>query len=953
MRRYEDLNKISENRLEQRSYYIPENGQIMLNGVWDFKFYSRDYEEDLIEKEWDKIDVPSCWQLKGYENPNYANVAYPHLYDPPFVPSENPMGVYSREFEIKDTSRNTYIVFEGVSSCLELYINERFVGYSQGSHLQAEFDITDFVKEGKNNITAKVFKWCSGSYIEDQDFFRFNGIFRDVYLLSRPKGHIKDIDITTEDNNINIIFDGQAEITLLDADKNVLSKVETKGEAAFTVSNPVKWNPEKPYLYELIFKYEDEVISQKIGFVTYEIGKDYEFLVNGTEVKLKGVNHHDTHPENGWCMTDEEIRKDLMLMKELNINSVRTSHYPPSPKFLDLCDELGLLVMLETDLEQHGAFLRNVGDTLGYDFIQDPQGWLCERPEWKASFVERMERAYQRDKNHTCIFSWSTGNESGHGDNHLAMIEYIRANDKKRLIHCEDATRASELSEYYGKDVTYFADRVDIFSRMYEDIEGIKKKAENPDFKMPYFLCEYSHAMGNGPGDVVDYWNLIYKHKKLIGGCIWEWADHTVLVDSVPKYGGDFEGEKTHDLNFCADGMVFYDRSFKAGTLEIKYAYQNMDAELKGDELFVLNRFSWTNLSECEFKYEITVDGKCIEEKNLILDIEPKESKTIKLNIPNECRLGAFVNCFLYDKNGLCVAQKQLEIPAAKIKKSRCTKLSASIENKHYIVFSGENFKYTFSKDLGTFISLIKNGEEQIKEPIRITAMRAPVDNERNLKAKWYWTNVWEGENLNRQFDKVYDCSFKDGTLNVSGSLAGVSRTPYFRYNLKWTVFADGEMKAELSGKVKEKSMYLPRLGFEFKVPYDKAKFKYFGMGPFENYCDMHHGSMVSWFESDADSEYVNYIMPQEHGNHIKTKVLEINGGLCFEAEDEMEINVSRYSAKTLMDAMHQDELKKDESVTVRVDYKNSGMGSASCGPELLEEYRLSEKDISFSFYIK
>ena len=398
--------------------------------------------------------------------------------------------------------------------------------------------------------------------------------------------------------------------------------------------------------------------------------------------------------------------------------------------------------MLETDLEQHGAFLRNVGDTLGYDFIQDPQGWLCERPEWKASFVERMERAYQRDKNHTCIFSWSTGNESGHGDNHLAMIEYIRANDKKRLIHCEDATRASELSEYYGKDVTYFADRVDIFSRMYEDIEGIKKKAENPDFKMPYFLCEYSHAMGNGPGDVVDYWNLIYKHKKLIGGCIWEWADHTVLVDSVPKYGGDFEGEKTHDLNFCADGMVFYDRSFKAGTLEIKYAYQNMGAELKGDELFVLNRFSWTNLSECEFKYEITVDGKCIEEKTLILDIEPKESKAIKLNIPNECRLGAFVNCFLYDKNGLCIAQKQLEIPAAKIKKSRCTKLSESIENKHYIVFSGENFKYTFSKDLGTFISLIKNGEEQIKEPLRITAMRAPVDNERNLKAKWYWTNV-------------------------------------------------------------------------------------------------------------------------------------------------------------------------------------------------------------------
>ncbi len=953
MRKYEDLNRISENRLKQRAYYIPENGAVMLNGIWDFKFYNRDFEENLAEKEWEKIEVPSCWQLKGYENPNYTNVAYPFPYDPPFVPTENPMGVYSREFEICDVSRNTYIVFEGVSSCLELFINDKYVGYSQGGHLQAEFDITDYVREGTNTVVAKVRKWCSGSYLEDQDFFRFNGIFRDVYLLSRPKGHIKDIHITTEDNNINILFEGQAEITLLDAHKNVLNQVEAKEKASFLVENPAVWNTEKPYLYELIFKYKDEIISQKIGFVTYEIGKEHEFLVNGTEVKLKGVNHHDTHGENGWCMTDEEIKKDLLLMKELNINTIRTSHYPPTPKFLNMCDELGFFVMLETDLEQHGAYLRNTGDNPGYDFIQDPSGWLCQSPQWSEAFVERMERAYNRDKNHTCIFSWSTGNESGHGDNHLAMIEYIKAHDKKRLIHCEDATRASELSDYYGKDVSYFKDRVDIFSKMYEDIESMKQKAENPDFKMPYFLCEYSHAMGNGPGDVVDYWNLIYKHKKLIGGCIWEWADHTVLEDKVPKYGGDFEGELTHDLNFCADGMVFYDRSIKAGTLEVKYAYQNMDAYLSGDKLVVLNRFNWTNLSEYEFRYEIKVDGECVKAEKLIVDIEPKESKEIKINLPKECMLGAFVNCFLYDKNGVCVANKQLEIPAVCLKKNRCESLAESTEDEHLIIFSGENFKYTFSKDLGTFISLIKNGEEQIKAPCRITSMRAIVDNERNLKQKWYWTNVWEGENLNRQFDKVYNCAFEDGTVNVSASLSGVSRVPYFRYDLKWTVFADGTIRGELCGKVKEKCMYLPRLGFEFKVPSEKAEFKYFGMGPYENYCDMHHGSMIDWYESDADSEYVGYIMPQEHGNHIKTKVLEIKGGLSFETDGEMEINVSRYSAKTLMDAMHQDELKKDEFITVRIDYKNSGMGSASCGPKLLEEYRLSEKDISFSFFIK
>lgn len=952
MRKYENLKRISENRIAQRSYYIPQNSCDMLNGIWDFKYFDCDYEENYVEKEWEKIEVPSCWQTKGYGNINYTNVAYPFPYDPPYVPSENPMGIYKREFLISNKERKTYIVFEGVASCFELFINDMYVGYSQGSHLQSEFDISGFVNEGKNVIVVKVWKWCLGSYLEDQDFFRFNGIFRDVYILSRPCGHIKDINITTDDNIINILFDGTAEITLLDGKKNVLGIVNASHKASFEVLNPIKWNAEKPYLYELIFKYEDEVITQKIGFVTYSIGKDFEFLVNGTEVKLKGVNHHDTHPENGWCMTDEEIKKDLLLMKELNINTIRTSHYPPTPKFLDMCDELGFYVMLETDIELHGVVLRNT-DSQGYDFIQKPQDWVCELPEWKEAFVERMERAYERDKNHVCIFSWSTGNESGHGANHLAMINYLRETDKKRLIHCENATRASELSDYYGADVTHFKDRVDIFSRMYENIDGIKKKAENPDFKMPYFLCEYSHAMGNGPGDVVDYWELIYKYKKLIGGCIWEWADHTVLVDGVPKYGGDFAGELTHDGNFCADGMVFYDRTIKAGTLEIKYAYQNVDVTFDRDELTVINRFNFTNLDEYEFEYQVKVDGTCVEKKRLSLDVEPGQSKNIKIGSCKECRLGAYVNCFLYDKNKLCVAQKQLQIPCKILKKTEHKDMAKYTEDKNYIIFSGENFKYTFSKNLGTFISFIKNDEEQIKAPIKITSMRAPMDNERKIKQKWYWHNVWEGENLDRQFEKVYESFISDGVLNVLGSVSGVSRKPYFKYKIKWFIFDDGTVKVELSGNVKEETIFLPRLGFEFKIPYDKSEFSYFGKGPYENYCDMHHASLVDWYESNADREYVNYIMPQEHGNHTKTKVLRIKDGLCFEAVDEMEINVSRYSAKALMDAKHQDELKKDEYITVRIDYKNSGVGSNSCGPELLEKYRLSEKYITFSFYIK
>ena len=951
MRKYENLNTISENREKQRSYYIPESGYICLNGTWNFKYYDCDFKEAYEEKDWDTIPVPSCWQILGYGNPNYTNVIYPHPVEPPYVPTENPMGIYMRTFEITDASKKTYIVFEGVSSCLELYINENYVGYTQGSHLQSEFDITQFVKEGKNTVVAKVRKWCSGSYLEDQDFFRFHGIFRDVYLLSRPEGHIKDIHITTNDNVINIDFEGKAEISLYDREKNLLCKTNAEKNASFTVENPVKWNAEKPYLYELIFEYEGEIISQKVGFVSYSIGKDYEFLVNGTEVKLKGVNHHDTHPETGWVMTDEDILNDLKLMKKLNINTVRTSHYPPTPKFLEMCDEIGLYVMLETDLETHGIRNRDAGGN-GFDCVDNPE-WPCANPDWRDAFVERMERAYNRDKNHCSIFSWSTGNESGHWDNHLAMIEFLRKHDNARLIHCEDASRLSERSEELSTNLRYIADRPDVYSRMYEGIDSISKKMSDPEFKYPYFMCEYSHAMGNGPGDVMDYWELVYDNKKFIGGCIWEWVDHTVLVDGVPKYGGDFDGELTHDLNFCCDGMVFHDRSLKAGSLEVKAIYQNMDCSLLDNEISVLNRFDFTNLLEYDFKYEIKVDGEIVEQNTLNLDVEPKETTKISVNLPDKCKLGAFVNCYLYDKTGYLVAQKQLEIPA-KIIKAETSQTSANIEeSENFITFTGDNFSYTFSKDLGTFVSLIKNNTEQLTAPVEISVMRAPTDNERNIRNDWYWHNIWQAENFDRLFTKVYDCKLKNGKVTVSGSLAGVGRTPFFRFETTYTVSSYGEITVALNGNIRENCIWLPRLGFEFKTPFDNSKFSYFGMGPYENYCDMNHASLIDKFESDADSEYVKYVMPQEHGNHTKTKVLEIENGLTFEAENGFEFNVSQYSAHTLMKSTHWDELEKSDSTIIRIDYKNSGIGSASCGPALLEKYRLNEKEIHFEFTVR
>ena len=957
MRFYEDLTHISENRLPQRAYYIPENegAYILLNGEWNFKYYDADYKEEKVIELWDTIPVPSCWQMFGYEDPNYSNVSYPYPVDMPYVPDNNPMGIYMREFEIKNKENRHYIVFEGVSSNIELYINDKYAGYSQGSHLQSEFDITDFVSTGKNKVLVKVRKWCSGSYLEDQDFFRMNGIFRDVYILSHPEGHIKDIKVGTENNKIIVDFEGNAKISLYDG-INLIGECNADKKAEFIVENPTKWNAEKPYLYKLVFEYNGEVITLSIGFVEYSVNEESAFCVNGVPVKLKGVNHHDTHPKNGWYMTDEDLMYDLLQMKKLNINTIRTSHYPPTAKFLNMCDELGFYVMLETDIETHGFISRGyVGG--GYDDQVNSEEWPCGRPEWKESYVERMVRAYHRDKNHTSIFSWSTGNESGHGENHYEMIKYIREVDKKRLVHCEDASRTSaEYPELYR--------RPDMYSRMYPPIkvgraaergdwsvEGIEEYATNPERNLPYFLCEYSHAMGNGPGDVMDYWDVIYKHPKLIGGCIWEWADHTVLVDGMPRYGGDFD-EITNDGNFCVDGLVFHDRSFKAGSLNAKAAYQYAHFELDGNKIRVTNRYDFTNLCEYTFKYESVVDGEIIDCGCFMLDIEPKETAEIECVTVSECSLGAFVNCCLYDKTGYEVASAQLEMDTQCEGIYKSDELEVT-ETEHSFTANGENFRYTICKNTGRLVSIIKNGVEQLTAPVELTVMRAPTDNERNMVHRWYKHDGAWGVGFDRLFSKCYSCESHANTVTVEGSLSPVGRVPFFKYTIEYSFYKDGSVKVKLNGDVREDCVWLPRLGFEFRTPYDNDRFIYFGRGDGECYSDMKYHAKVGFFESDADSEYVNYAVPQEHGNHIETKLLEMHNGLRFESDKGFEFNASHYSADGLMRAKHIDELKKEDATIVRIDYKASGIGSNSCGPDLIEKYRLSEKEIrDFVFYI-
>ncbi len=935
IRFYENVHQTSENRLPQRAFYIPDGVATCqtLNGNWRFAYYEN--SDDFTEpQKWDTIPVPSCWQLHGYDNPNYSNYFYPYPADPPYVPDINPMGVYERTFTI-DKSGKWYLVLEGVSSCAVIWVNGTRVGFTQGSHLQSEFDLTDYVKMGENTIRIAVYKWCCGSYLEDQDFLRYNGIFRDVYLLNRPEGHLRDLEVVAKDETVTIRTDRAFEAILTDREGNTVAAGEGDKTLALSVSAPNLWNAEDPYLYTLTVKCAGEIIRQKVGFRTIAISEKLELLINGAPVKLKGVNHHDSNGNKGWCMTDEELLCDLKLMKSLHMNAVRTSHYPPSPRFLEYCDELGLYVVLETDIESHGFTNRFAGGT-GYDISTD---WPAHNPEWKQEFVERMVRAVERDKNHASIIMWSTGNESGHGPNHAAMIDWTRKRDGSRLIHCEDASRA----EIY--DVT------DVFSRMYPSLAQLEEYVQNDKLNQPVFMCEYAHAMGNGPGDVWDYWEKIYEHPKLIGGCIWEWCDHVVVDDKgVARYGGDFPNEPTHDYNFCCDGMVSYDRQFKAGTLEIRAAYTPFRLAFEDGNLLVTNRYDFTNLSMRPFVVTISCDGEVLRKETVCVQAEPNETVCLLNNIvlPESCALGCTVDVEMLGGAGEATLQLALPCPVRPQEKASASSANIAEDDQHYY-FSGKGFTYRLSKQLGHFNSMVIDGQEQLAAPVTLSVMRAPVDNDASIKMRWMRVDNWQGENFEHLCSRVYSTELVKDSVLVTASLAGMSRQPFFRYTQRVEVDENGAITVTLDGKIRENCVWLPRLGYDFTFKKKNMAFQYFGYGPTESYCDLYHSARLAWHNSTAEGEYVPYVRPQDHGNHTGTRVVSFENGMRFSADRAIDVQVSTFTEKAVREAEHTDELVADGYTHFRLDYMDSGVGSNACGPILEPQYRLSDKDIHFT----
>ena len=637
MEKYNDLSLVSENREPQRAYYIPFESRdtaltgdgkasdkyISLNGTWGFEYLETPL--DIPEKIEDiacsaEIPVPSCWECYGYGQIHYTNINYPFQYDPPYTMSMNPVGVYTRKFNVCDTEK-LYMIFEGVSSYFELYINNEYVGMSRGSHMQAEFEITKYVSRGENTVTVLVYTWNVESYLEDQDFFRFHGIFRDVYLLTRPKNHIRDIYIKADVNrgiSVEVDFVGGElpySVTIYEPSGNVIDNTE----------NSLLWSAEKPYLYGVLIECGGEYIYKKVGFRTVGTSDNGELLINGVSVKLKGVNRHDSHPEYGYCTSEADMREDIILMKQHNINCVRTAHYPNHPRFLELCDEYGLYVIDECDQETHG-----VEHAFGLCSLASIEE-MASNPVWLPSYLDRMERMVERDKNSPSVIIWSLGNEGQFGTNHVKMSEWTKKRDNTRLIHYE---RTAFPNKAYGADQIKIDPCVDIISRMYTNLECLEIQGNITNDKRPYLLAEYCHAMGLGPGELTDYWELIYKYPRLIGGCIWEWCDHAVKTEKGYIYGGD-SGEFPHDGNFCCDGLVFPDRTPSTGLLEYKKVIEPLKIECTDSKNGVFrftNLFDFTNLSEYDFCYKVICDDKTVDSGNFEVSLAPHERCEIRLN---------------------------------------------------------------------------------------------------------------------------------------------------------------------------------------------------------------------------------------------------------------------------------------------------------------------------------
>lgn len=967
-----------------RAYFVPfpcgcasknaERGESTffksLCGEWNFKFFKSVNDVcDLSTEGSDKLTVPMSWQMalgRGYDVPNYTNVNYPIPYDPPFVPDENPCGLYSRKFTVPAAmaGKKIYLNFEGVDSAFYVWVNDEFAAYSQVSHMTSEIDVTSLVHAGENEIKVLVLKWSDGTYLEDQDMWRMSGTFREVYLLFRDETHIRDIFVhcdlddsfTDADFTVDVDVTGKATVewTLDCPCGETISSgkcdVDESGKIVVpTVKNAKLWSDEEPNLYTLTLHCGNEYITLPIGARRVEI-KDGCVVINGKKVKAKGVNRHDSHHLLGHATPVEHMVRDIMIMKAHNVNMVRTSHYPNDPRFTALCDKYGIYVCDETDLETHGA---------------RPWYALSRSPEWEGEYVDRVQRMVERDKNHPCVIFWSLGNESGWGQNHVAMHTWIKSRDTSRIVHYEGAN-------YDYNDGKYLRDVTDIESRMYPNPTWCDNYCKAPERDEPLFLCEYSHAMGNGPGDLRDYWEVIEANDNFFGGCVWEFIDHSVAIgdkygDPSFTYGGDF-GDHPNDGNFCVDGLVYPDRRVHTGLEELKQAIMPVAVrEVKPGTVAIKSRRYFKSLSDISMAWTVKVDGKAVKSGvHPNLDIAPEAEEVFEIVPENELPAHGTVTLDLSFRQNKPTewADVGYEVGFAQFIYERAEKIKAApalypvelCENREeYTVTVGETV-YKISKFSGMITDICDNGEHLITKPVVPQIWRAPTDNDRNVQWDWRNSSIHNAK-VKCYSTEVVKADENEAVILSKISLAAAPNEVVLRADITYTVKYGMGIKIACDVKWNVQKKHYPRFGMRLTMPEGAEQMRYFGYGPNESYVDKRLASKLGEYKSTVTENYEPYVFPQENSSHWGCRWADVHTvaghGFLFTSCEPFSFNASHFSPEQLTETRHHYELKREPETTVMLDMRMDGIGSNSCGPELAEKYRFNETEFSSSVTIK
>jgi beta-galactosidase/beta-glucuronidase len=966
----------------------------LLNGQWQFHYAASPddlpdgFQSEAFDAEgWASLPVPGNWQMSGYGKPNYTNIAYPYPVDPPRVPQENPVGLYRRTFHLPaaweemEPGRQVLLIFEGVDSAFTVWLNGREVGYSQGSHMPSEFNVTPYVRPGENLLAVQVFQWSDASYLEDQDMWRLSGIFRDVSLLATPGAHVRDVRIRTHLDasytdavlSLEVTLRNDARepaeglrvtASLLDADGDPvadqplgdalrLGPGEERALAAeIAVAAPRKWSAEEPHLYTLLVSVSGsegtlrEVHRVAIGFRQVEVAGG-RLRLNGVPLVLKGVNRHEFDPDTGHAVSLESMVRDVVLMKRHNINTVRTSHYPPDPRWLDLCDRYGLYVIDEADLETHG-----------FGYIGALNQLACD-PDWERAFLDRAERMVERDKNHACVIMWSLGNESGYGPNHDAMAAWIRQADPTRPIHYEQAGEAPV---------------VDVVSVMYPTVEAIIRQGERTDDPRPFFMCEYAHAMGNGPGNLKEYWDAIERHPRLLGGCVWEWADHgirrrTPAGEEWFAYGGDF-GDEPNDGNFCIDGLNFPDRIPHSGLIEYKKVLEPVRVEpvdLAAGKVKITNRYQFASLADLQATWSLLRDDELLAQGTLPpLEAPPGGEVTVTLPYVRPApRPGAtyWLNLRFalreatsWAPAGHEVAWAQLALPletppAPRLAVAAMPPLDL-VESERELVIRGEEFRLVFDRRDGTLSAWECHGTPLISAGPRLNLWRAPTDNDVRAAQEWRKAGL---DRLRPRVDDVVCRRRSPQAIEIEthAIFVAYSLAPALTCTSRYLFYGTGAVVITTRITPRSGLPNLPRIGLQMRLPAGFDRFAWYGRGPHESYNDRKESAKVGVYRGTVQEQFVPYIRPQENGNKTDVRWAAVTNargmGLLAVGMPLLNVSAHHYALEDLTRARHHHELTPREETFLYLDHAQAGLGSQSCGPGPLPQYLIEPRETTFA----